>query len=64
LFKGNIDFKKGYQPRTNIVEDEMDDLVTDSRVFWLDGRTPSLRLSMYMGLLMLGRHKYSRTTGA
>jgi len=24
------DFKKGYQRRTNIVEDEKDDLVTDS----------------------------------
>ena len=62
LFKGIIDFKKGYQPRTNIVENEKDDLVTDPTVFWLGGRTLSLRLSMYMGLLMLGRYKYSRTT--
>jgi hypothetical protein len=64
LFKDIIDFKNGYQPRTNIVEDEKDYLVTDPTVFWLGGGTPSLSLSMYMGLLMLGRHKYSRTTRA
>ena len=28
--RGIIDFKKGYQPRTNIVKDENGDLVTDS----------------------------------
>ena len=30
LYKGIIDFKKGYQPRPNIVKDEKGDLVTDS----------------------------------
>jgi hypothetical protein len=30
LYKGISDFKKGYQPRTNIVKDEKVDLVTDS----------------------------------
>ena len=30
LYRGNSDFKKGYQPRTNIVKDEKDDLVADS----------------------------------
>jgi len=58
LFKGIIDFPKGYQPRTKIVEGEKDDLVTDPTVFWLGGGTPSPSLSMYMGLLMLGRQKY------
>jgi hypothetical protein len=58
LFRGVIDFKKGYQSRTNIVEDEKDDLVTDSTVFWLDGGNPSLSLSMYIGLLMSGIEKY------
>jgi len=30
LYRGFSDFKKGYQPRTNIVKDERGDLVTDS----------------------------------
>jgi hypothetical protein len=30
LYKGISDFKKGYQPRTNIVKDEKGDLFTDS----------------------------------
>ena len=29
LYRGNKDFKKSYQPRTNIVRDKMGDLVTD-----------------------------------
>jgi len=29
LYRGINDFKKGYQPRTKIVEDEKDDLLTD-----------------------------------
>ena len=30
LYRGINDFKKGHQPRTNIVKDEKVDLVTDS----------------------------------
>ena len=30
LYRGINDFKKGYQPRTNIVKDETGDLVTGS----------------------------------
>ena len=30
LYRGIIEFKKGYQPRTNIVKEEKIDLVTDS----------------------------------
>ena len=30
LYRGISDFKKGYQPRTNIVKDETGDLVTGS----------------------------------
>jgi len=33
LYRGISDFKQGYQPRTNIVKDEKDDLVTDSHSF-------------------------------
>ena len=31
MYRGVSDFMKGYQPRTNIVKDEKDDLFTDSR---------------------------------
>jgi hypothetical protein len=30
LYRGIMDFKKGYHPRTNIVWDEKGDLITDS----------------------------------
>jgi hypothetical protein len=30
LYRGINDFKKGYQPRTNVVKDEKGDLVADS----------------------------------
>jgi hypothetical protein len=30
LYRGINDFKKGYEPRTNIVKDEQGDLVVDS----------------------------------
>ena len=30
LYRGTIDFKKGYQPRTNVVNNEKGDLVADS----------------------------------
>ena len=32
LYRGINDFKKGYQPRTNIVKDEKGDLVSDSHI--------------------------------
>jgi len=41
LYRGSSDFKKGYQPRNNIVEEEKGDLVTDSTVFWLGEGTIS-----------------------
>jgi hypothetical protein len=40
--EGINDFKKGYQPRTNIVKDEKGDLFTDSHSIFLGGRTISL----------------------
>ena len=30
LYRGIIDMKKGYKPRTSIIKDEKDDLVADS----------------------------------
>ena len=57
LYRGISDFKD-YQPRTNIVEDEKGDLVTDCHSIWLGGGTNSLSCLMYMGLVMLSRQKY------
>jgi hypothetical protein len=37
MYRGINDFKKIYQPRTNIVKDEKGILVTDPTVFWLGG---------------------------
>jgi len=38
LYRGISDFKKDYQPRTNIVKDENGDLVTDSHSTWVKWR--------------------------
>ena len=38
MYSGISDFKKGYQPRTNIVKDEKGDLVTDSHIILAKGR--------------------------
>jgi len=37
-----MNFKRGYQSRTNIVKDEKGDLVADSLSIWLGGGTISL----------------------
>ena len=37
LYRGISDFKKGYQPITNIVKDHKGDLVADSHSIWLGG---------------------------
>ena len=42
LYRGISDFKKGYQPRTNVVKDEKGDLVADSHSFCLCIGTISL----------------------
>ena len=39
LHKGISDFKKGYQPGTNIVKNERGDMVTDCHSIWLGGGT-------------------------
>jgi flagellar basal body rod protein FlgC len=58
LYRDFSDFKKGYQPRTNIVKDEKSDLVQTPTVFWLGGRTISLSCYTYKGLVVSGRQKY------
>jgi len=60
LYRGINDFKKVYQPRCNIVNDEKGDLVADPTVLWLGGGNISPTYSMCMGLRMLGRQKYTQ----
>ena len=56
--RGINDIKKGY--RNNIIRNEKGDMVTDSTVLWLGGGTISVSCSVYMGLMMLGRQKYTQ----
>ena len=57
---GITEFKKGNQPGTNTVNDEKGDLITDLHSILLGGGTISLSCSIYMGLMMLGRQKYTQ----
>jgi len=60
VYWGIIDFKKGYQPRTNIVQDDKGDVVTDSHSIlarWRK-RISQLLKVLYMGLVILGKQKY------
>ena len=60
MYRGIYEFKKGYQPRCNIVKDEKGDLVADPTLLWLGGGNISLSYSMCMGLRMLGSQKYTQ----
>jgi hypothetical protein len=42
LYRGINDFKRGYQPRTNLVKDENGDLLADSHNILIGGRTTFL----------------------
>ena len=58
LYRGINDFKKGYQPRCNIVKDKKGDLVADSHSImarWRKFFSPT-----FMGLRTLGRQKYTQ----
>jgi len=58
LYRGIIDFKKGYQPRTNIVRDEKGDLGTDSRSILARWKDHFSQLFNVHGVMMLGREKF------
>ena len=61
LYRGINYFKKGYQPRCNIVKDEKGDLVANSHSIvarWRNYISPSY--STCMGLRTLGRRKYTQ----
>ena len=61
LCRGITDFKKGYQPRTNIVKDEKGDFVyRPPTVFWLGEGTISRSSSLFMCLVTVGRQKYAQ----
>jgi hypothetical protein len=62
LYRSINDFKKGYQPRTAIVKDDKVIWLQTPTVFWLRGGNISFICSMYsyMGLVMLGRQKYTQ----
>jgi hypothetical protein len=42
LYTGINDFKRGYQPRSNLMEDENGDLHADSHIILNSGKTASL----------------------
>jgi hypothetical protein len=60
LYGDISDFKKGYQARTNKVKDEKGEAVTDCLSVLVVGGTITLRYSIYMELVMLGRQKYTQ----
>ena len=49
LNKSINDFKKGYQPRTNVVKDERVIWLRTPTIFWLGGGNISLCCPMCMG---------------
>jgi len=50
LYRGINDFRKGYQPRTNIVKDEKGDLITDSHSILARWRNHSYQLLIVHGV--------------
>jgi len=53
LYRGIRDFKKGYQPRTNIVKDEKGDLNADSNSILARWKNNFSQLLNVQGLMML-----------
>jgi len=60
LFRGINDFKKGYQPRCNIVKDEKGDLVADSHSIVARWRNYSSQLFNVHGVKDVARQKYTQ----
>jgi hypothetical protein len=60
LYRGINDFKKGYQPRTNIVKAEQGDLVVDSHSILARWRNYFSQILNVYGLMMLDRQKYTQ----
>jgi len=60
LYRGIKDFKKGYQPRTNVVKDKKGDLVTYLHRILAKWRNHFSQLLNVRVLKMLGREKYTQ----
>jgi len=60
LYRGIKDFKKGYQPRTNVVKDKKGDLVTYLHSILAKWRNHFSQLLNVRGLKRLGREKYTQ----
>jgi hypothetical protein len=55
-YRGIYEFKRGYQPRSNLVKDENGDLLADSHnIFNRWKHYFSQLLNIYIGSMMLGR---------
>jgi hypothetical protein len=54
LYRAISDFKKSYQPRTNVVKDEKGDLFKDAHS--IGGRTISLSYRIYIEIMICGRY--------
>ena len=53
LYRGIYEFRKGYQPRTNILNDEKGDLFADSHIILARWRNHFSQLLNVQGLMML-----------
>jgi len=60
LYMRISDFKKGFQPRCNIVKDEKGDLVAESHSIVARWRNYFSQLFNMHGVKMLGRQKYTQ----
>jgi hypothetical protein len=43
MYRGISEFKEDYQPRTNLIKDENDNLLVDSYSTWMYGKMSSIR---------------------
>jgi hypothetical protein len=60
LYRGSNDFKEGYKPRTDIMKDDKGDLLAHSHGILARWRKCFSQILNYMGLMMLGREKYTQ----
>jgi hypothetical protein len=59
LYRGINDFKKGYQPRPNVVTDEEVDLDTDSHIILVRWRNCSSQLLNLLGFNDVSQEKHT-----
>jgi hypothetical protein len=60
LYGGINEFRKGYQPRINIIKAETGNLLADPQNVFNRWKNFFTRCQMYMGFMMLGRWMYIR----